>query len=296
VPGDDLGESGSGGAAAAWRRPSGGFEWRDGDLIAATGEPAGSVLAPRHGPWDAIVVVPRRGSTLVDQFAGLAPLQGRALWDGVRRFADTHGWLGIPVEVRAVDGETTLWAERLVDWTLHIHTVAVLHRLMEQSLRVEHSGSAADRHDIEACFRWTDEGLVAFMRRPWELTLRGPDIERVRRAVRLSDAQLARLARTIAAARLTHVLRGRLRVNVVGCDPRHVLSRSKPVMGVTYVADALIGALYHELALDLVGSPGLRVRCLHCHKLIPARRRTRRYCDATCRRAYHDRRKRGAQS
>jgi hypothetical protein len=192
------------------------------------------------------------------------------LWDDRERqaaaqkqisvFANKYGFLGQVGMLRNADNEAITWGESFWYWTRELGIFRSLIALAD-SIRRANDGGELERRELDAQVGRIPNG----------------------RRLRLGSTELY-LHREELSGRPLHVAIGdRLRSFV---RERVDVSLSLLAIGrsIRFRPTSTLSAIYLDLAMEMVGSLGSRLReCDYCHRPYRAGRRDSRFCSATCR-------------
>jgi len=176
-------------------------------------------------------------------------------------FADRYGFLegGHPVLDQA--GSVVGYGEALLDW---LEKIAVFHGVVTvwDRASIASSGSELSRRNLEAVVPRADYG----------------------RRVDLGPAFEYLYPDDLRGRPLHEVVSERLRVFVSRQLEGSIYVALEPGRPLRFRPNSLLAAVYLDLALELVGGTGARLReCDYCHNQYLASRRDSRFCGVTCR-------------
>jgi hypothetical protein len=186
-----------------------------------------------------------------------------AAGERVIAFANRYGFLGAPHAVVDGSGAMVGLGESLSYWLAQL---AVFHHLVAIWDKVSRpaNNSELSRRQLDALIPRADYGFGRTIDLGPEFVFLHPDELRGRA---LSEIVGERL-RSVVSRRLTGAMH-------VALDPGKPL-RFRPA--------TMLAAVYLDLALELVGGTGARLReCDYCHNQYLASRRDSRFCSDTCR-------------
>lgn len=286
----------SDGLGFLWR-PADGFAWEErpslGDGPRGAG-PLGLWLVP-HGARVAFRVP--RGHGFLERFAalpsGIGPSGAAAPGDldAIRRYADRYGWLGAE-ETGSLAPRAPRWeieaGEPAGVWERHIGQVReLLHTIAD--VRTLEAGSEARLHKpLWDRFRWQDGRLFYGSGLLWPIgaTTEGAKLWGLFPGSMPTD-KLIPYARMCVQTILQYQLASATPVDT-GWAHSHFGVVFPPQQHGTpeMVPGTLTGALYWQLARELLGWSPPERRCRTCQRHYPPTRKGHQFCSSTCRKKY----------
>ena len=178
----------------------------------------------------------------------------------IAAFATKYGFLGEVGMLRNAHGEPVTWGESFWYWTRELGTFRCLVALAD-AIRRATDGGEFERRELDA-----EVGKIPNGRR-----------------LRLGTTELYLHTKELSGRPLYMAVGDRLR-SFVRERVQVSLSHLEVGRSIRFRPTSTISAIYLDLAMEMVGSLGARLReCDYCHRPYRAGRRDSRFCSATCR-------------
>jgi hypothetical protein len=206
----------------------------------------------------------------MEQFLDLA---GKPSKTGIRAFANEHGWLGVWIPVRPVDGGPLGWAEPYQSWVTELEAFTEIYQTRERLL-VSESQLAVRRpvamEDYESLAK-------RFVQGPAGIEFRyGSLITHLDRLPLQSDRELMAAVRHGIAGAINDHLHHRVDLKILPQGRQHY----------RHQIDSNLAAIYFEFASLFTGSPPRSRECDQCGTFFIRSRRDQKFCSDRCRALY----------
>ena len=255
------------------------------------GELAGPLLVPEGG--DRLLTNMGRRTALARSFAQLAYVRTEEFASKALEFANRHGQLGLDEMEFITEEGLSIRGERIKDWDRHAKRVAALDQLMRDAEDLVESFDQPTSSVSSRLRSWLSPnvaGAPVFSFPPEPGTAKGPAFPPgySERLAAVDDAGIELMVRHAVAALILHELRGKVSIDILGCDLR-LLDRpagERPPMALNYLGTTLLATIYHQLAVALVSPKAKRWATCPCGRQFRQSTARQRFHSASCRSKY----------
>jgi hypothetical protein len=232
-----------------------------------------------------------RGHVFLERFAALPTETGPDGLDAIRLYANRYGWLGAE-ETAGLAPQPPRWeieaGESAGMWQRHIGQVRELLHTIADVRTLEAATGAGLHKPLERRFQWQDGRLLYSSGLIWPIwaTAEGAKDWGLFRASLPTD-KLIPYARMCVQTILEYQLSSATPVDTGWSHSHFRVVFPRQQHGVPeMVPDTLTGALYWQLARELLGGSAPERRCRTCQRHYPPARKGHQFCSSTCRKKY----------